>query len=347
LPYLIGRVYFTDLEGLRELAIGMLIGGLIYVPFCLVEMRLSPQFHVWVYGFRQHAFAQTMRDGGYRPMVFMQHGLMVAMWMSMTGLIGLVLWRCRTITKIGDIPVAYLLVPLVLTALACRSKFAFILFFAGLFALIGTKLIRTKAGMVLMACTPIVYIFLRASLILDGSSMIQTAKQIFGDDRAGSLQVRIDAENAISGWALRDFWFGHGTWARVQKDDGRDVVTDSLWIIVLGRAGVVGIIGLCGMLLLPMFLICWDYRLQFWWHPMVAPAVALALVCMLYMFDHLFNGMVNPIFMLACGGVCAAHYNIPLAAKGYVPQATVQRHPQPMRAQPQVAHMQSARPMSY
>src|SRR3954454_21379896 len=42
LPYLIGRVYFNDLDGLRELAIGMLIGGLIYVPFCIIEMRLSP-----------------------------------------------------------------------------------------------------------------------------------------------------------------------------------------------------------------------------------------------------------------------------------------------------------------
>jgi hypothetical protein len=32
LPYLIGRVYFTDLEGLRELALGIVIGGLPALP---------------------------------------------------------------------------------------------------------------------------------------------------------------------------------------------------------------------------------------------------------------------------------------------------------------------------
>src|SRR5205823_15018650 len=124
LPYVIGRVYFSDLEGIRELAVGIFIGGLIYVPLCWFEVRMSPQLHVWVYGFRQHSFYQNMRDGGYRPMVFMQHGLMVAMWMSMTALIGLVLWRCRSITKLWDIPIAYFVIPLALVALACRSKFA-------------------------------------------------------------------------------------------------------------------------------------------------------------------------------------------------------------------------------
>ena len=32
LPYFIGRIYFNDLKGLRELAIGIVVGGLLYVP---------------------------------------------------------------------------------------------------------------------------------------------------------------------------------------------------------------------------------------------------------------------------------------------------------------------------
>src|SRR5690348_3836977 len=105
---------------------------------------------------------------------------------------------------------AYLVVPLVLTTLACGSRYSFVLFFAGLAALIGTKLSRTKVGILMMACVPVIYIFLRASMILDGSTMVKTAKDVFGEERAGSLAVRIDAENTISGWALQDFWFGHG-----------------------------------------------------------------------------------------------------------------------------------------
>ena len=39
----------------------------------------------------------------------------------------------------------------------------------------------------------------------------------------------------------------------------------------------------------------------------------------LYMFDHLMNGMVNPIFMLACGAVGSAHFAVPLAARYAAP----------------------------
>ena len=37
LPYLIGRLYFSDAEGLRELAIGIVIGGLACVLALLVR----------------------------------------------------------------------------------------------------------------------------------------------------------------------------------------------------------------------------------------------------------------------------------------------------------------------
>ena len=37
----------------------LLIGGLIYIPFCLFEIKMSPQLHKWVYGYHQHAFDQN------------------------------------------------------------------------------------------------------------------------------------------------------------------------------------------------------------------------------------------------------------------------------------------------
>ena len=67
LPYLFGRIYLGDAEGLRELAIGLFIGGLVYVPLCAYEIRMSPQLHSMVYGFHQHSFLMTHRFGGWRP----------------------------------------------------------------------------------------------------------------------------------------------------------------------------------------------------------------------------------------------------------------------------------------
>ena len=75
--------------------------ALIYAPLCLLELRLSPQLHRWVYGYHQHDFVQTMRDGGYRPMVFMEHGLMVSFWMAAAALTAFWLWHERTFRVLG------------------------------------------------------------------------------------------------------------------------------------------------------------------------------------------------------------------------------------------------------
>ena len=71
-------------EGSERLMLrALLTGGLIYSLPMLVEVRLSPQINVWIYGYFAHDFGQMMRYGGYRPMVFMTHGLWVALFACM------------------------------------------------------------------------------------------------------------------------------------------------------------------------------------------------------------------------------------------------------------------------
>ena len=71
LPYFIGRLYFGDKEGMRELAVGIAIGGIIWVLPCLFEMRMSPMLHGMVYGI------QGMKEHGSvagAPFVFFSTG---------------------------------------------------------------------------------------------------------------------------------------------------------------------------------------------------------------------------------------------------------------------------------
>ena len=86
LPYLIGRAMFRDRAAIDQLARALFLGGLVYVPFCLYEIRMSPQLHATIYGFAQHSFDQHIRMDGYRPLVFMEHGLMVGLWMAVATL---------------------------------------------------------------------------------------------------------------------------------------------------------------------------------------------------------------------------------------------------------------------
>jgi hypothetical protein len=145
---------------------------------------------------------------------------------------------------------------------------------------------------------------------------VQLAHDTFGEDRAQSLKYRFDNENILAKRAMEQPWFGWGGWDRssVVDDNGKYIVTDSLFIITLGRAGWVGLIGLYLMLELPMFLVLVDWKVEQWTHPALAPVVVLGMMAALYMFDHLMNGMINPIFMLAVGAVTSAHYLMPMRA---------------------------------
>src|SRR5579859_1958486 len=157
-PYFLGRVYLSELIGMHDLAIGIFLGGLLYVPLCLLEVRLSPQLHTWVYGFFQHeAFDQTLRYSGYRPTVFMEHGLMVAMWMSMASLAGLWLWHSRSLRTLFGIELPWFLVPLVVTTVLCKSMGALVLLVVGAAVLLATRYGKTRAFVTVLACAPLFY----------------------------------------------------------------------------------------------------------------------------------------------------------------------------------------------
>ncbi len=126
LIYFVGRCYMGDLPALRQLAVALLLAGLVYMPFCLLEIRLSPQFHNWVYGFYQHEFQQTIREGGaFRPMVFMQHGLAVAMFMACATLVGAWLWLTGALPRLLGMSTFWLTLALFITTVLCRSVGAF------------------------------------------------------------------------------------------------------------------------------------------------------------------------------------------------------------------------------
>ena len=100
IPYLAGRIYFIDKESLRELCLGIIIGGIVYALLCAYEIRMSPRLHINIYGFFQHDWRQHRRYGGFRPIVFMQHGIMVAVWMAACTTTAFWMWRKRLVEQI-------------------------------------------------------------------------------------------------------------------------------------------------------------------------------------------------------------------------------------------------------
>lgn len=78
IPFLIGWRFLGGEAGHRACIRILFLCGLIYAPLMLLEVRFSPQLHNWIYGYFPHVFGQTMRAGGFRPVVFLENGLWCA-----------------------------------------------------------------------------------------------------------------------------------------------------------------------------------------------------------------------------------------------------------------------------
>ncbi len=305
LPYFIGRLYFSDLAGLRELAVGVFVGGLVYAPFCIIEVVLSPQLHRWVYGYHQHQFAQTMRLGGYRPMVFMQHGLAVGMFMISASLAGIWLWKTRSVHKVQGIPIAVLLVPLLIVTIAIKSLGALILLAVGLMALAATRYARTRALLIVLAIMPPLYIAARGFLGWSGRDLTAIASLVSAD-RAASLEHRMVNEDMLTNKAKQKMLFGWASWggSRVYNEEGKDIsTTDGMWIVAFGNYGVVGLSAFMLFIALPAWVLLRRARAPAWASSQMAPAAICATLLLLYSIDNVLNAMINPIFVLMAGGV--------------------------------------------
>jgi len=306
-PYYLGRVYFNDLDALRELAIGIFIGGLIYVPLCLLEIRISPQLHRIVYGFyAREDFSQTIRYGGYRPTVFMEHGLMVGAWMIAATLISIWLWKANVIRELWSIPIEWLVAALLVTSVLVKSTGALILLGIGVVILFVAKWFRTPFVLLLLTATIWLYLYFGVTGTFVADQIVSSMSGVLPQERVASLEFRYNNEELLSDKAREKMIFGWGGWgrSRVYDEWRKDIsVTDSLWIIAFGTTGAVGVISFTASLLLPVFAFLQRYPASLWLNRKVAPAAALSVLLALYTLDCFLNAMINPIYTLACGGI--------------------------------------------
>jgi hypothetical protein len=312
IPYLLGRIYYGDFVGIRGLAVWVFIAGIVYIPFCAFECVMSPQLHFMTYGFYQHEFTQVVRMGGYRPMVYLQHGLAVGMMMAAASIMGLWLWWTRSLRTLWGVPVWVPLGAVLFTTLAVRSIGAILLLFLGIGVLFATRFVRSYFLVAVLCLTPFAYMALRAVIRWDGQGLVSVVEQTLERDRALSLQCRFDNERMLLDKAMKKPAFGWGPHGRnlVTREDGTiESIPDGLWVIAIGANGIIGLIALYGALLLPVWLVRKRMRVVAWSDPMLAGVVAFAVLVTLHAFDNLLNAMINPIFIIGLGalaGIVAA-----------------------------------------
>jgi len=248
-PMYIGSRFLATDKGRDALLKAVPTALLLYTPAMLFEVRMSPQLHRWVYGYFPHSFAQQIRDGGFRPVVFMSHGLEVALFTTL-GLLATVMLlrkRDRILRVPAGLVAAYFSGVLVL----CKSLGATI------YAIVLAPVIlltrpRFWARIALIASLVVCIYPLLRSNGLAPTQLITNAAGAFSADRQASFDTRLNNEEALLAKANQKPLFGWGGWGRnriFDKWTGQDIsVTDGGWIIQYGCYGWAGYLALFGLL---------------------------------------------------------------------------------------------------
>ena len=304
IPFLLGRIFLTSERSQRALLVALMTAGLAYALPMLAEIRLSPQLNVWIYGFFQHDFAQTIRFGGFRPVVFLPHGLWVAFLAMCCAVATLTLWRQATDRSARRwYFCALLLLSLMLVACKTLGPILYALALAPLLMLTGRRIHLLVAAA--LALLVVAYPVLRETGAVPVDAMVALTERISAE-RAQSLAFRFYNEGLLLDHAAERAMFGWGGWGRNMVYDafgGAAVsVSDGRWIVVLGIFGWAGYIGEFGLLLLPLLAL-----LRATWHlpsDRISPwAGTLALLSAANMVDLLPNATLIPLTWLIAGAL--------------------------------------------
>ena len=303
LPFILGFRVLSEAASARSLLMALCAAMLVYSLPMLVEIRLSPQLNVWIYGFFPHEFQQTIRYGGFRPVVFLEHPLWVAL-MTLTGLVAAVTLR-RTARAEGGRSSVWAAASLYLAVMLVLVKSAGVLLLAA-FALPAMWWLRPRM-IVRAACFAgiLVCLYPLARGVLPLDSVVATVEAV-SPERAQSLLYRLDNEDLLLARALEKPFFGWGQWGRqlvVDPDTGRYLtVADGQWIIALGRGGIVQLTAEFGLLLAGAVMLARQMPRSAP-REVAVPIAGLALLLALNMIDLLPNATLTPITWLIAGTV--------------------------------------------
>lgn len=302
LPFWLGLRYLNGQAGHRALLEAFAIGGLVYSIPALIEVRLSPQLHTWVYGFFPSDFVQHIRAGGFRPVVFLNHGLMVGIFFCLAIIASAILFR--EARREGRLAFPWLAATLwlLIVLYLCKSLGALVI------AVPSTLIVLFLGRRLQVALSVGVAVIVMLYPMLRGAGWIPVEAayeltQSFDEERAASLKFRLDNEDELLTKANLKPLAGWGSWGRNSIFDPvtgqMTSITDGIWLIFIGVYGWLGYIGRFGLLTVPILL--YALRRKMLGPSMIPPGMTVLLAAML--IDLLPNaGLVNYVW-LAAGAV--------------------------------------------
>jgi len=294
LALLLGRKYLYDAAGHRAVLYMLGITALLLSPLVLYEIRMSPQLNNIVYGYFPHDWRQHIRGGGFRPVVFFEHGLRLAIFNCMGAIAIIAYFRAST----GERKLLYFFASLYLVFVLMLSNSFGAAIIALMLVPLAYVLSRRMLILVASVCAVLVLAYpIAAAFGFDPFRALVPIIERIDPSRAGSFVFRLEQGDLYLAHVQDRPFFGWGPYNRWVPTGG--AVPDAYWMIVIATQGWVGYFGVMGMIFFPVILLLVSSRK----HPPSIALAGLALVLGANYLDLLPNSSSTPITMIISGAI--------------------------------------------
>ena len=293
LPWLLGRLYFSNPEAQWLMLRALTWSALACLPFSLYEGAFGPDAYGLIYEAHPFRADGAERYVGFRPIAFFEHGNQFGIWVSLCAL--LAVWRFAVLPAGGRRSLAGAVAALsVAVAVAAQSIGALLLLGAGGALLSSSRLVRTRfvvfGALAALMLSAVVYAsgVIPINQIGKGTAWGQSVVNTFRAAGRGSFTWRISQDqklladiktHPVVGSAQWDWWRAKGTrpWG--------------LAMLMLGQFGLVGVTLCFGAVLWPALREAWEAPLASGWQLSAMPLL-LAVIVGLTMLDALMNSFI-------------------------------------------------------
>ena len=299
LPLLLGRKLLSDEKGHKVVLVAFAVAALIYSLPTLYEVRMSPQLNRMVYGFFPHSWSQHVRGDGFRPLVFLNHGLRLAIF-NACGLLAVI---CLIRAATGRIRILFFVCALWMagTLFVSNSLGALViaLVLAPVAFLAPVRLQLLTAA--LIAGTVLLYPALRTAELVPTDRIAEFFSEQ-NERRGDSLAFRFHHEDLLLAKANERplfGWSGFGR-ARIYDENGRDITTaDGEWVITMAVSGWVGYLSVFGLLSIPTILFLFRKKR----YNVDIATSSLCLVLAANLIDLIPNSGLSPVSWMIAGAL--------------------------------------------
>ena len=303
-PWVLGRLYFSDTASLRLAAKAFVIAGLLYVPICLIEVCIGPQIYTHLYGYQPYRWVRTQRYIGYRPIGLLETGTQLGIWMATSALIAVWLWLRRSVDRILGMPTVWTAVILCCATLLCQSGGAIILLIALLPFVFVSRRYFPRVMAILLVAGILLFAGLRLTnavsvrTLMGRNPVVHSTATFLKKIGRGSLMLRLEHDERTVDLALEEPILGSGQWDWWRNTGLRP---SGLWLLAFGMYGLFGLIALEALQLIPVVRVVWFPLARSDIEDLNLRHAFVAVILMTAIDNLLNNAMILPLLVVMGG----------------------------------------------